>query len=330
MKRPSYKIALLAYEGALSATLFAFRDLVLFANMIASATGKPAIKVDVVSAKGGQVTLAGGTNTDTRCASRLQFDALVIPGFVFSQAQDLKQLLVGFNNEALLIKRLHEKGTLIAANCVGTFLLGEAGLLDHRHVTTAWLFATKLSRYYPKANVDAQHILLKDGNVMTTGAFTSMHDLAIAFIREHLGEKVAQQTQNLTLSAGVGENQNKFIDASLQPAKTSPFIDKIQNCLQQNLKNRYSLEYLAELMSVTPRTLMRRYKQQTQSTPLAYLQAIRIQQAKQLLVHSDLSVERVAEEVGYQDVNGFRRVFLREVGERPSEFRKSMGTKHSL
>lgn len=325
MNQTSYKIALLAYENCLSSTLFAFRDLIAFANEIVRATGKAGLTVDIVSAKGKGVTLAGGINVSTKSANRLKYHALVVPGFMFSDQNGLKQYLKRYVNEVRLLKSQHEKGTLIAGNCVGAFLLGEAGLLDNKHVTTSWLFEARLSRYYPHAQVNAKQIMIKDAGIITTGAFASMNDLAFDFITEHLGESVARKTQNLTLTPGVGKNQDKFVDSSFFTTTQSPFVSSVNAWLIKNLHQRYSLEALAAHMNMTPRTLMRRYKQQVHSTPLVYLQTQRMAQAKEWLLTSDKSIEQIAELVGYQDVNGFRKVFRREVGERPMDFRQSMG-----
>ncbi len=328
MKKPIYKIALLAYEDVIPATLFAFRDLIMFANMIASASHGGNIQVDLVSANGGQVQLGGGTAINTKSLSRTQYDALVVPGFIISNKQAFNLLEARLHKEIALIKRQYNKGVLIAANCVGAFLLGAAGILNGHRVTTSWLFAEKLAMLYPEAKVEPKHVLIKDDPILSTGAFSAMNDLAGFFIKAHLGKEVLSQTQNLTLSPGVGGNQDRFIDSRLQSVKHSPFVERVQSWLQQHLDQKYSLDALAQSLSMTPRTLMRRYKQETQSTPLLYLQQKRMQKAKQLLINSDLSVEQVAEHVGYQDVNGFRKVFYREVGERPSVFRKTMGAQY--
>ena len=318
-----YRIALLAYKDCLPSTLFSFRDLIAFANEIAKYDGKNAIKVDIVSAQGGEVVLAGGMSIATRSASRVQFDALIVPGFMFTQQQGLNRYIKSFTREIRLLQRLDKKGILIAGNCVGAFLLAEAGLLDDKKVATSWLFASRLQQAYPNIKVDSSCTLITDESVITTGAFSSIHDLAFYFVRLYLGERIVRKTQNLTLTPGVGDNQNKFIDASFFITPRSPFVESIQTWLMDHLDERYSLERLASFMCVTPRTLMRRYKQDAQQTPLAFLHKQRVIKAKALLHSTDMNVDRIAEAVGYQDTNAFRKIFCREVGENPTDFRSS-------
>ena len=211
MKKPNYTIALLAYENCLSSSLFSFRDLIAFANEIAKHENKPVIGVELVSVNGATVSLAGDISVHTKAANKVKFNAIVIPGFMFTQQQDLQGYLQDFQKEVKLLKRLYKKGVFIAGNCVGAFLLSEAGVLDDRCATTSWLFESRLKRNYPNVKVDASKVLVEDRNVMTTGAFSSIHELAFYFIKKHLDQSIATKTQNITLTPGVGSNQTKFI-----------------------------------------------------------------------------------------------------------------------
>lgn len=323
MTQSNYTIALLAYANCLSSSIFSFRDLIAFANEIARHENKPGIDIELISVDGSAISLAGDIRVQTKAANKVKFDAIVIPGFMFTQQQDLPSYLQGFQQEINLLKKLSKKEIFIAGNCVGAFLLSEAGLLDDKNATTSWLFESRLKRYYPKVKVDASKVLVEDGHVMTTGAFSSIHELAFYFIKKHLDQGIATKTQNITLTPGVGQNQAKFIDQSFFVPAKSPFIGKIESWLVEHLDQRYSLENLSSAMCMTPRTLMRKYKQKTNSTPLAYLHKKRVDKAKQLLRHSELNIDCIALQVGYQDTNAFRKVFIREVGERPVDYRSS-------
>ncbi|MFY0639422.1 MAG: helix-turn-helix domain-containing protein [Bermanella sp.] len=323
MKKSNYTIALLAYENCLSSSLFSFRDLIAFANEIARHENKPGIDVELVSVDGATVSLAGDISVHTKAVNQVKFDAIVIPGFMFTQQQGLQRFIQDFQKEIKLLKRLHKQNILIAGNCVGAFLLGEAGLLNDKNATTSWLFESRLKRFYPKVKVDTSKVLVEDKNIMTTGAFSSIHELAFYFIKKHLDQSIASKTQNITLTPGVGQNQTKFIDQSFYATTKSPFIEKVESWLTEHLDQRYSLESLSSAMCVTPRTLMRRYKQKTNSTPLAFLHKKRVDKAKELLRTSELNIDCIALQVGYQDTNAFRKVFKRTVGERPVDYRSS-------
>ncbi len=315
-------IALLVYPDCLPSTLFGFRDIILFANELARYHNKEPIKMALISARETTVSLAGNLGVQVIPAKGQRFHNLVVPGFMYANPGSISPQIQTLQAEIALLKRAYTQGAVIASNCVGAFLLGAAGLLENRQATTAWLLEKRLQTLFAGAHVNGSRTLLQDGRIITTGAFSAMQDLAMYFIRKHLGQTIEQQTRNITLTLSVGESQSKFVDHSLLASKASGFAGSVENWLTQHLSQRYSLEDLASHMAVSPRTLMRRYQKEKGRTPLAYLQRKRMERAKHLLVSSALSIEQIAAEVGYQDVNAFRQLFRREVQETPSAYRK--------
>lgn len=321
----NYHIGLLAYSECLSSTLLGFRDLIEFANAIAHHQGRTSnpIQISVISADKQSVTIAGGLTLEVHDYKPETLNAVVVPGFMFPERKGIHRYAGTLKNELHLLKQLHAKGCLIGANCVGAFLLAEAGLLNGKRATTSWLFESTLAKYYPDAKVDSQRILIEDAEIITTGAYASMHELAYYFISKVYGESIALKTRNLTLTPGIGDNQQLFVDPSFFTQGYSPYVERIHQWLMDNMMKSYSLAALADFMASTPRTLMRRYKKETHSTPLLYLQKQRIAKAKEQLLSSDDSIERIADQCGYQDVNAFRKLFIRETGERPLDFRNA-------
>jgi transcriptional regulator GlxA family with amidase domain len=70
------------------------------------------------------------------------------------------------------------------------------------------------------------------------------------------------------------------------------------------------------------RTFSRRFKAATGYTPLAYAQTLRIEEAKQMLEASAMTVELIAAEVGYEDPAHFRSLFRRLTGMSPAGYRR--------
>jgi transcriptional regulator GlxA family with amidase domain len=73
------------------------------------------------------------------------------------------------------------------------------------------------------------------------------------------------------------------------------------------------------------RSFKRRFTQATGMPPLEYIHTLRLEEAKQMLESSDLPVEAVAFEVGYQDASFFGRLFRRKVTLTPAQYRKRFG-----
>src|ERR1700733_13558740 len=78
----------------------------------------------------------------------------------------------------------HAEGAQIAASCIGTFLLAETGLLDHREATTTWWLAPLFRQRYPNVLLDETRMLVSSGTVVTAGAAMGHLDLALWLIRK--------------------------------------------------------------------------------------------------------------------------------------------------
>jgi transcriptional regulator GlxA family with amidase domain len=87
---------------------------------------------------------------------------LIVPGMEINHRVDWDRVLATLQPECAYVRRTYAAGTPVASVCVGAFLLGEAGVLNGRRATTAWLFAKALGQRYPDTKMDAPAMLLDD------------------------------------------------------------------------------------------------------------------------------------------------------------------------
>ena len=303
--------------------MFGLADVLLFANRLA-ALRRPneaaPFEVSVISARQGTVTTAGGVGL-IAAPALAACDLLVVPAFEVVSAAELDDVLSTLGPEVAFIRHAAARGR-VAAICGGAFLLGEAGVLDGRRATTAWAFAGELARRYPAADVLSDALLVRDGPVTTSGAFSAAHDLALALVRERLGEGPARALAKVTLLDVGRTSQAPYLDPRLHVRARDGFSQSVSRWLGQRLAEPYSLDRLAQALNVSSRTLLRRFKAQTGRTPLEHLQDLRIGRAKQLLEASDLGLGEVAREVGYLDLATFTRLFARKAQITPAAYRR--------
>ena len=322
--RPPLRVAILAYDGCMSATLFGVADVLRVANQVAERLGGGAsapFAVSVVGSGGRSVRAAG----DVRLATRRwqgRHDLLIVPGFEFSPRAGIGAWLGTRRREVAAIGAAFRRGVPVTSVCAGAFLLGEAGLLDGRRATTAWAFAGELAQRYPAARVEPTAFLVEDGGVTTTAAFSAALDLALHLVRRHAGDAVARATANLLLVPGTRESQAPFVDPVLLAPRRAPFGDAVRQWLGARLRQRYDLAAVARAFHVSSRTLLRRVRAETGRTPLQLLQAARLERAKRLLESTTLGVAEIMDQVGYGDLSTFRRLFLAGVGVSPAVYRR--------
>jgi transcriptional regulator GlxA family with amidase domain len=273
---------------------------------------------------GRTVTVAGGFAVGVQRPQGV-YDLLIVPGLEISRLDEWDIKLAALARELAFIRKSFAAGTPVAAVCVGTFLLGEAGLLAGRKATTAWLCAADLASRYPAATLSADAVLVEDGAVITTGAVSSAFDLAIHLVKKTLGAEVATATARLALLSQPRASQAPFVDSTLLGQTSLPsFAQGVAQWLGARLTETYDLERLAQAFHVSTRTLLRRVKTQSGNSPLALLQQARVDKAKQLLSDSALSIAQITEAVGYADVPTFSRLFANHVGETPARYRRRL------
>ena len=318
-----FRIALLAYDGCMGLEIFGIADVLLVANHVVQAMGKSVVtplEVRVVSLQGRMVRAAGGITLGTQ-RPRGTVDLLIVPGLEVIQGTQWPAKLARLQPEVAYIRKSFARGTQVASVCVGSFLLGEAGLLEDRHVTTAWIMAEDLARRYPLARVNPHAVVLEDGAVTTTGAISSTFDLALHLVRRTLGADVASATARIALLPKPRASQAPYVDAGLIAPRLPSFSASVKQWLVQRITEPYDLPRLAQAFHVSPRTLMRRIKAETVCSPLGLLQQARVAKARQLLNTTSWSIQKIVESVGYADLPTFSRLFVRQVGETPARYR---------
>ncbi|SHH17611.1 Transcriptional regulator GlxA family, contains an amidase domain and an AraC-type DNA-binding HTH domain [Massilia sp. CF038] len=304
--------------------VFGLSDTLLLANRVAQALepGSAALfSVSVISLSGGEIVAAGGLRLGTQRAPRAPRGLLVVPGMDLGNRAACLAPHAKLAPEVAYIARAFARGTRVAAVCVGAFLLGEAGLLDGRRATTSWMFAAELAQRFPAAKVDPAALLQDDGGVATTGSFSAAFDLALHFIGASASARVRRAVARMAL-LDERSSQAAWVDQRMLPRPAASFAANVARWLDLRLAESYHLATLAAAFHVSGRTLLRRFKDETGQSPLAYLQQARIGKAKLLLETDACSVAQVTEAVGYGDVATFGALFKRHVGHTPAEYRR--------
>jgi transcriptional regulator GlxA family with amidase domain len=314
------RVGVLAYPGCFASEVYGVPDLLVMAGHVAAAQGveRDGYEVRVVSPRQ-RVVAAGGQALDVRAVRPV--DLLIVPGFELRPPLDLAARLAGLGPELAAISAQAAAGGALASICVGAFLLAEAGVLDGREATTSWLFADRLARRYPAVRVRPDQLVLTDGRVTTTAAFSAMYDYALQLIGARSGPQVARGTARLALVDDARTSQTPYVDPALLPDPAHAFSRSVQRHLDRTLSTPYHLPTLAAEFHTSTRTLLRRFRAETGRTPLAYLQSARIHRARHLLETTTLPITRIAATLGYTDPSTFSTLFTRHTGHRPSEYR---------
>jgi transcriptional regulator GlxA family with amidase domain len=210
----------------------------------------------------------------------------------------------------------------VTSVCTGAFLLARTGLLDGRRATTHWASCGELARRHPDVQVESDPIFVRDGNVITSAGVTAGMDLALALVEEDLGRELALQTARwLVLFLKRPGGQDQFsAQLAAQMAEREP-LRELQQWLPDHLEEDLSVPALARRACMSERNFARAFRDETGTTPAAYVEVARVESARIALEAGDLPVEAIARQAGFGTVETMRRAFARRVGVSPAGYR---------
>ena len=312
-------VTLLLTDHCSAASASIALEMLTAANLFA-ASDTPPFEVVCASLDGADVTCLGGQRlqVDAALAELAHTELVLIPGFLFT----LKKALPSFTRYAPWLRQQQAQGAVIASMCTAAFMLGEAGLLEGRKVTTHWAFAELFRRRYPEAQLDERQILCEDNGVISSGGASAAMDLLLHLIRRFASLELAQHCSKYLLIDNVRSEQSVYVMWSLPKNHGDGDILQVQNWLEAHFAQAIVIDELAQRFGFGVRNFKRRFKEATGYTPLAYLQTLRLEQAKQLLETTRMSLDSITYKIGYEDSNSFRRLFLQRVGLLPAAYRK--------
>src|SRR2546423_3119949 len=211
----------------------------------------------------------------------------------------------------------------IGSVCTGAMLLARAGLLDGRRATTHWNWCEVLIRRAPRAHVDPNPIFIRDKNVYTSAGVTAGMDLALALVEEDHGSRLALQVaRNLVLYLRRPGGQSQFSAAlSLQLTDRKP-LRELEAWVLDNLNKPLTVPVLAERVGMSPRNFARVFINEMKTTPAKVVERLRVEAARRRLEESQNSMETIAAECGFGNVNSMRNVFQRALKTAPGQYRR--------
>ncbi|HEX6449678.1 MAG TPA: helix-turn-helix domain-containing protein [Trebonia sp.] len=218
------------------------------------------------------------------------------------------------------LRQAAARGARIVSVCTGAFALAAAGLLDHRRATTHWQYADQLAARYPAVKVDPDVLWVDEETVLTSAGLAAGIDLCVQLVRtDHGSEAAVSVARRMVVAPHRDGGQAQWLERPLP----DPGAGLAATC-------QWALEHLADPLTVVdlarhagwaPRTLARHFAEQTGLTPLRWLTAARIREARRLLEETDLPVEVIAARCGLGTAANLRLHLARDAGTTPTAYR---------
>jgi transcriptional regulator GlxA family with amidase domain len=207
--------------------------------------------------------------------------------------------------------------------CTGAFVLGHAGLLDARNVTTHWQHAAQLAAQFPQARVDFDRIYLRDGPLVTSAGVTAGIDLSLALVAEDHGPHTALAVaKRLVVFAQRQGGQSQFSPYLTAPADDTSPVARVQAHVMERICESFTVKQLADVAGMSARNFARVFVQETGVTPHEFVERARVDAARKLLESSGAALKAIAYDCGFGTADRMRIVFTKRIGVTPMGYRE--------
>lgn len=244
-------------------------------------------------------------------------DTVIVPAFRNAEA--------GIPDDvAEALREAHRRGARMVSICTGAFALAAAGLLDGHRATTHWRYTDALACLYPRVTVDPDVLYVDEGDVITSAGVASGIDVCLYLLRVDHGSTAANAVARDIVAAPHRDGgQAQYIDRPTTAESRSVGLAATRAWALERLERPLTVGDLAAHAHASPRTFARSFVAETGATPLRWLNAARIDRARELLETTDLGIDHVADACGLGTAANLRTHFRRAMGVSPSDYRRT-------
>jgi len=273
------------------------------------------------------------TSVITRALIKLQPDLTTEqahkPDFIFipSLWRNPRPLIKKYPKMITWLNTMWKQGTTLIGGGTGVCFMAESGVLNNKPATTHWHYVEQFKRDYPKVKLKPDFFITQSERMYCAASLNALADIVVHIIHQTYGEEAAQHVErNFSHEIRKPYEEQRYLEGAVD-RHPDELITQIQFWMRTNLSSTRSLNQVAQKFSISQRTFARRFKAATGNTPLGYWQKVRLEAAQELLSSSNLSIQEIAFQVGFQDQANLTRQFNKKLNITPRAYRATVRKK---
>lgn len=322
MATQSRHVSIVALPEVAVSTLFGIFD-VMSGGF--SFVGREApFRIDIVGEHVGRMNLASGVAIDVnRSIDEIESTDIVIMPSVMVRPGGWEK--GRYPRVVEWFRAMYERGAILCSACSGVFVLAETGLFDGHDATVHFRYARAFEKAHPRVPIHPERVLVISGareELVSSGASTTWHDMVLYLIARYAGATTAQEVARAFALQWHQDGLTPYMVFEGKKNHGDAEIESAQQWLSANFSIANPVEEMIKRSKLAERTFKRRFAAATGLTPIAYVQRLRIEDAKRRLERTDAPVDEISWNVGYEDAAFFRRLFKRTTGLAPGAYRK--------
>ena len=223
-----------------------------------------------------------------------------------------------------LLVRAHARGARILTICSGVVVLAAAGLLAGKRATTHWQYTRHMLAHYPDVSIVPDVLYVDEGQILTSAGSAAGIDLCLHLIRRDFGPEAANKVaRRLVIPPHRDGGQAQYIERAVPIVYEANRLGPLLDFMRRHLHQEHRIPDLARRAGMSERTFLRRFSEATGTTPARWLLGVRLNEARDHLETSDVSVERIAERTGFGTTTNLRHHFREQMGTTPTAYRQT-------
>lgn len=309
-----------AFSYSIMGPLDVLRSVGPMMQVIAGEDLEAEFEVHIVSVDGQPLHCFNGVQIipDAAMTMDKQYDLIWLPSLIvgpnglFDTHRSVQQWL----------SRQYRQGAQLASVCTGAFLLAEAGLLDYKKATTHWAFADLFRSRFPRVELLPHLSIVDNDDIVCAAGGSAWHDMVMSILERYVGKRGAVQAGKMFLLQYHHNGQRHLDNLTTAQKKNDALMEKAERWLVSHLSEEDLIARTAASVGLNVNTFKKRFKKAYDYSPQHYIQRLRIEKAKEALELTDQPIEEISYLVGYQDSSFFRKLFKRQTGLSPGQYRK--------
>jgi transcriptional regulator GlxA family with amidase domain len=272
---------------------------------------------DSIKSRAGITMMADITLDGESAANSMSPDIIIVPSLWRNPRPVLKshQKLISW------LQNCWQQGSTLIGVGTGVCFLAESGLLDNHSATTHWHYVDQFKRDYPKVDLKPDFFITQSERIYCAASLNALADIIVHLIAQHYGKAAAQNVErNFSHEIRKPYEEQRYLEGS-GDRHADELIAEIQFWLRTHLNTELTLTDIAKLFGMSQRSFTRRFKAATGTRATQYWQQLRIETAKELLSSSNLTIQEIADQVGYQDQGHLTRLFKQNLNLTPKAYR---------
>jgi transcriptional regulator GlxA family with amidase domain len=322
------RVSIVAIPDAVISTLSGIYDVMNAFKIMGATPTKQAppapFDIEIVGERPGPLDLASGVPISVQCSidEIAATDVIIVPSVLLrTNAWERGR----YPRLVAWLTAMHARGALLCSACSGLFLLAETGLFDGKDATVHYGYAQTFAATYPAVPIHPERVLMIAGQreeLISSGASMTWHDLVLYLIARHAGSTAAQEVARLFALQWHQDGLAPYIVFEGRNDHGDNTVLAAQQWLATHFSVASPVEKMIKCSGLADSTFKRRFTQATGLAPINYVQRLRIEDAKRRLERTEVSVDEISWQVGYEEPAFFRCLFKRLTGVTPGAYRR--------